>query len=251
MSLTTERPGSVGVIDPHVKRVAIVVVLGSIMTVLDTTIINVALASLSKDLHSPLDSVQWVVSAYLLALAAVIPLRPGPAAASAPTGSTWWRSSCSRWVGPLRAGHLDQPADRLPGAQGVGGGMLMPIGMTILVQAAGRENLPTVMSAIGVPMVLAPVFGPTLGGAAPPDAWAGTPSSWSTCRSASPRCSWPGPTAAPVTGPSPGSAGRLDWLGLVLAAAGTVGITYGLSQSATDRQRHLAAWWSWPIAASG
>ena len=48
--------------------------------------------------------------------------------------------------------------------QGIGGGMLVPTGLTILVQAAGRENLPKVMSAIGVPIVLAPVFGPTFGG---------------------------------------------------------------------------------------
>ena len=64
---------SVGRIEPHVKRIAIVIVLGSIMSVLDTTIVNVALDSLSKDLHTPLNSIQWVVSAYLLALAAVIP----------------------------------------------------------------------------------------------------------------------------------------------------------------------------------
>ena len=61
-------------LDPHVKRVVIVVVLGMIMSVLDTTIVNVALDSLSRDLHAPLSDIQWVVSAYLLALAAVIPV---------------------------------------------------------------------------------------------------------------------------------------------------------------------------------
>ncbi len=61
-------------LDPHVKRVAIVIVLGMIMSILDTTIVNVALDSLSRDLHTSLSNIQWVVSAYLLALAAVIPL---------------------------------------------------------------------------------------------------------------------------------------------------------------------------------
>src|SRR5579862_6092351 len=61
-------------LDPHIKRVAIVIVLGMIMSILDTTIVNVALDSLSRDLHTPLNNIQWVVSAYLLALAAVIPL---------------------------------------------------------------------------------------------------------------------------------------------------------------------------------
>ncbi|MGH2871362.1 MAG: MFS transporter, partial [Solirubrobacteraceae bacterium] len=48
--------------------------------------------------------------------------------------------------------------------QGVGGGMIAPIGQIILVKAAGPRNLPRVMSIIGIPIVLAPVFGPTLGG---------------------------------------------------------------------------------------
>src|ERR1700754_2336735 len=63
-----------GRIEPHVWRIAIVVILGAIMSVLDTTIVNVALDALSKDLHASLDSIQWVVTGYLLALAAVIPV---------------------------------------------------------------------------------------------------------------------------------------------------------------------------------
>src|ERR1700727_199995 len=59
-------------IEPHVKRVAIVVILGAIMSVLDTTIVNVALHDLSHDLHSTLSGIQWVITGYLLSLAAVI-----------------------------------------------------------------------------------------------------------------------------------------------------------------------------------
>src|ERR1044072_745314 len=61
-------------IEPHVWRIAIVVILGAIMSVLDTTIANVALQTLSRDLHTSLDGIQWVVTGYLLALAAVIPV---------------------------------------------------------------------------------------------------------------------------------------------------------------------------------
>jgi MFS family permease len=56
------------------KIVAGVVVLGVIMSVLDTTIVNVALDTLSRDLHSPLSTIQWVSTGYLLSLAMVIPL---------------------------------------------------------------------------------------------------------------------------------------------------------------------------------
>src|SRR6202140_622160 len=58
----------------EVKIVAGVVVLGVIMSILDTTIVNVALDTLSRDLHSPLGTIQWVSTGYLLSLAMVIPL---------------------------------------------------------------------------------------------------------------------------------------------------------------------------------
>src|ERR1700744_2595415 len=61
-------------IESHVWRIAAVVVLGTIMSVLDTTIVNVALDTLGRDLHATVDQIQWVVTGYLLALAAVIPV---------------------------------------------------------------------------------------------------------------------------------------------------------------------------------
>src|ERR1700753_1678470 len=61
-------------IESHVWRIAAVVVLGTIMSVLDTTIVNVALDTLGRDLHASVDKIQWVATGYLLALAAVIPV---------------------------------------------------------------------------------------------------------------------------------------------------------------------------------
>ena len=49
--------------------------------------------------------------------------------------------------------------------QGLGGGMLMPLGMTILTRAAGPERVGRVMAVLGIPMLLGPIFGPILGGA--------------------------------------------------------------------------------------
>ncbi|MGA8725302.1 MAG: MFS transporter [Acidimicrobiales bacterium] len=63
-----------GAIDPHLRRLALVVVIGTIMSILDTTIVNVAIATLARDFRAPLSTVQWVSTGYLLALAAVIPL---------------------------------------------------------------------------------------------------------------------------------------------------------------------------------
>src|ERR1700748_157815 len=61
-------------IEAHVWRIATVVVLGTIMSVLDTTIVNVALDTLGRDLNASVDKIQWVATGYLLALAPVIPV---------------------------------------------------------------------------------------------------------------------------------------------------------------------------------
>src|ERR1700722_8637833 len=71
--VTTDRPEPVK-IERHVWVISGVVILGMIMSILDTTIVNVALNTLGHDLHSPIAQVQWVVTGYLLALAAVIPV---------------------------------------------------------------------------------------------------------------------------------------------------------------------------------
>jgi EmrB/QacA subfamily drug resistance transporter len=218
--------------EPHVKRVAIVIVLGSIMSILDTTIVNVALQSLSRDLHTPLNNIQWVVSAYLLALAAVIPL------------SGW----ANRRFGAFRVYLLSLILFTLGSAlcalatsaseliafralQGIGGGLLVPTGLTLLVQAAGPDNVSSVMAAIGVPIVLAPVFGPTLGGLLLQSV------GWHAIFLINVPIGAVTAVAAvrllPRKRPDLDERSPLDWPGLFLAGVGTVGITYGLSESAT------------------
>src|SRR5437764_676356 len=61
-------------IDAAVWRVSMVVLIGTVMSILDTTIVNVALATLSRDLHATISSVQWVVTGYMLALGSAIPV---------------------------------------------------------------------------------------------------------------------------------------------------------------------------------
>lgn len=154
-----------GKIEAHVWRIATVVVLGTIMSVLDTTIVNVALDTLGKDLHSSVDQIQWVVTGYLLALAAVIPVS-GWASRRFSNRSVYMLSLVLFTAGSVLCG-LAQSTESLVAfrvIQGIGGGMLVPTGQMILVRASGPKNLPKVMSAIGVPIVLAPIFGPTIGG---------------------------------------------------------------------------------------
>jgi EmrB/QacA subfamily drug resistance transporter len=229
------RPRSSGhtdVLDPHMKRVAIVVLLGMIMSILDMTIVNVALNSLSRDLHTPLSSVQWVVSAYLLALAAVIPLS-GWAVKRFGAFRVYMWALVLFTIGSVLCGIATTSGQLIVfrALQGVGGGLLAPTGMTILVNTVGRDNLARVMSAMGIPMVLAPVFGPSLGGFLLQSV------SWHAIFLINLPVGIATAIAAvrmlPRDRPQPGAAGRLDWPGLLLAGLGTVGITYALSQSAS------------------
>src|SRR3954447_8227400 len=152
-------------LEPHVKRIAIAVVLGAIMSVLSTTIVNVALETLSVQLDASLDNVQWVVTGYMLSLAAVIPVS-GWAAVRFGAKRLYVISLVLFTAGSALCG-LAWSLESLVVArvlQGLAGGLLVPIGQIALVKAAGPRNMARVMSAIGVPIILAPVFGPTLGG---------------------------------------------------------------------------------------
>ena len=152
-------------IEPHVWRISLVVVVGAIMSILDTTIVNVALDSLSKDLHSSLSDIQWVATGYMLALAAVIPTS-GWAADRIGARRLWITSVVLFTLGSALCGLAWSTGSLIAFRvlQGFGGGMIMPIGQIVLARAAGPQRMGRVMSVIGVPMVLAPVFGPTIGG---------------------------------------------------------------------------------------
>jgi EmrB/QacA subfamily drug resistance transporter len=157
--MTTDR------IEQHVWRIAAVVVVGAILSILDTTIVNVALDTLSRDLHSSLADIQWVATGYMLALAAVIPVS-GWAASRFGAKRLWILSVILFTLGSALSG-LAWSTESLIAfrvLQGLGGGMIMPIGQMVLTRAAGPARLGRIMAVIGVPMILAPIFGPTLGG---------------------------------------------------------------------------------------
>ena len=153
-------------LDPAVLRVAAAVIVGTFMSIIDMTIVNVALVRLGRDLGaSGVDQVQWVMTAYMLAVAAVIPI----------TGWASERLGGRRlFVGSLvlftLASALCAVSWDLTSlivfrvVQGIAGGALMPAGQILLARAAGPNRMGRVMSVIGVPILLAPVFGPVLGG---------------------------------------------------------------------------------------
>src|SRR3954454_16555889 len=136
------------------------------MTILDSTIVNVAIARLADAFDSRLATIQWVSTAYLLAIAAVIPLA-GWAVDRFGTRLVFMSAVAAFAGGSLLCG-LAWSAGSLIAfrvLQGLGGGLVMPVGMTILANAAGRDRMGRAMAIVGVPMLLAPAVGPVLGGA--------------------------------------------------------------------------------------
>jgi len=152
-------------VDRALLTVASVVVLGTIMSILDTTVVNVAINTLAADFHTTLPTIQWVATGYTLALATVIPLS-GWIADRFGTKRLYMTSIALFLAGSALSG-LAWSAGSLiffRVLQGLGGGMIMPAGMTILTRAAGPQRIGRVMSIIGVPMLLGPILGPILGG---------------------------------------------------------------------------------------
>src|ERR1700684_1618360 len=75
MPATTAQPaGKAGALTPEVRRAVLALIIGGIAAILDTTIVTIALPTLVIKLHSTDGTIQWVSTAYLLALAVAIPV---------------------------------------------------------------------------------------------------------------------------------------------------------------------------------
>ncbi|MBW8480753.1 DHA2 family efflux MFS transporter permease subunit [Actinomadura parmotrematis] len=152
-------------LDRSLIVLGLVIVSGTVMAVLDTTIVNVALQTLGRDFSTDLSTIQWVVTGYLLALGTVIPLTGW--AIDRFGGRRVWMTSIVLFVLGSALTGLAWNVESLIAfrvVQGLGGGMLMPTGMAILTMAAGPRRMGRMMSIIGVPMLLGPVLGPVIGG---------------------------------------------------------------------------------------
>ena len=152
-------------IERHVWVVAGVVILGMIMSILDTTIVNVALRTLGHDLHSSISQIQWVVTGYLLSLAAIIPVT-GWAARRYGAKRVYMTSLVLFTIGSGLCAVASSTTSLVVFRvlQGVGGGMIMPVGQLIMAQVAGPKRMGRVMGVVSMPAMLAPILGPVVGG---------------------------------------------------------------------------------------
>jgi MFS family permease len=120
-------------LDSGVLRVAGVVVLGAIMSILDVTVVSVGLPTFQREFHASYATVAWTMTAYTLALATVIPVT-GWAADRFGTKRLYVASLTLFVLGSVLCSLADSAGALITfrALQGIGGGMLAPLGMTIL-----------------------------------------------------------------------------------------------------------------------
>jgi EmrB/QacA subfamily drug resistance transporter len=215
-------------------RLALVLVLGAIAPLLDTTIASVALHTLAGQFRVGVSAVQWVTTGYLLALAVVIPVS-GWATERFGDKPVWIGSLLLFTVGSVRSGQARDFGSLVASRalQGAAAGLITPVVQTMLVRAAGREKLGRVITIVTIVSLFPPIAGPVVAGLILAHA------SWRwifyvnvPIGAAAIILAWvfvPRPAARP-----PGQARRrLGVAGFLLLSPALVAILYGLSQAAT------------------
>src|SRR5580700_7434614 len=215
-------------LDPSVIKLIVVLLLGAIPSLLDTSIVNVAIATIGRDLHTNVSTIQWVITGYLLSFAMVIPLS-GWALARFGGRAVWTFSLALFMVGSIACGAAWNIGSLIAFrvVQGVGGGMMTPLITTLLVQAVGTSQLGRLMASISLPIVVVPIFGPVIAGLIISNI------SWRWIFYVNvPMClaglvlAW---RQLPASRP-PGGGSRIDVVGLVLLPPALVALLYGLAE---------------------
>ena len=141
------------------------IIVGIFMVILDSTAVNVALPSLVKDFHSNLQTLQWAITGYTLAQAAVIPLA-GWLSDRFGAKTVFLTSIALFTIGSALCATA-QGSTMLIGfriLQGMGGGFVLPVAMAYVYRLAPPERVGAVMGMMGVPILLAPAIGPVVAG---------------------------------------------------------------------------------------
>lgn len=145
--------------------IAIPVMLAALIAVLDASIVNVAIPNMQSSFGAGVDEIDWVITGYLISNVIIIP-------------TTGWMSSTfglKRYFAISQivfviASFLCGISWNLPSLvffrvlQGIGGGAILPVALTILLEAFPPQELAMASALFGVGAALGPAIGPTLGG---------------------------------------------------------------------------------------
>lgn len=229
MTETTRTGPKPGALDPALRRVVWTALVGGMAVLFDTTIVAVGIRTLATELDVGLATIQWVSTAYLLALGVAVPL-VGWAQRALGTKRLWMLGLGVFLVGSVLSSLAWSAGSLIAfrAVQGLGGGLLMPLMTTMVMQAAGGQNLGRLAAVIGIPIALGPILGPVIGGVILHNLhwswmfWVNVP--FCVAGLVLARRNLP---ADPVQQKVP-----LDVVGLLLLAPGLVGVLYGLSNVA-------------------
>src|SRR3954471_24096844 len=146
-------------------QVLICTVVATFMVMLDQTVVNIALPKITTVFNVGVHETQLVVTSYMLALAVIMPAT-GFLSDTFGTKRLYLVTMTLFTAGSMLCGLAWNNASLVTFRviQGLGGGMMSPLGMTMLFQAVPPQRRNTMMGFFGLPIMLAPVLGPTLGG---------------------------------------------------------------------------------------
>ena len=142
-----------------------VLIVGMFMSVLDISIINVAIPTMQRDFAATTDQIQWVENAYSLALGVVVPVSAWLAARFGP-GRVYIISLLGFAAGSALCG-LAWDLNSIVAfrvLQALPGGVLPVVSLTILYRIVPAERIGAAMGMYGLGIIVAPAVGPTLGG---------------------------------------------------------------------------------------
>lgn len=218
-------------VDPQVLKTALILVVGALAVVFDTTIVSVALHQLATSLDVSVSTIQWVSTGYMLALGVTVPLSTW--ALSRFGGKRVWMFALTVFLVGSVGSSLAWSAGSLIGwrvVQGLGGGLMLPVMTTLIMQAAGGRALGRTTTWVALPALLGPILGPLVGGAIITDLswrfmfWVNVPFCLAGLLLAHRYLAEDSPGAS-VTPP------RLDVRGLALLAPGIAAVILGLSNA--------------------
>jgi len=149
----------------NITQIALFLVIGAIAPLLDTTMTNVALDTIMKSLNVSVNAIQWITTSYVLAMGIAVPVAGW---------ATNWFDGKHLYLGALvvflLGSIVSSWATTLPLLvigriiQGAAAGIVVPLITTLVVQVAGSQGLGKLMAVVGMPAVLIPILGPTIGG---------------------------------------------------------------------------------------
>lgn len=221
-------------------QATLVIALGLLMAILDTTIVSVVLPQIATAFHTDFQTITWIGTGYFLATAAVIPIvgylsdRIGSKTVFLVALVLFTIGSGLCVIAPNEKFLI---AFRL--LQGIGGGALIPVAMAIIFRLFGPMERAGAMVLLMVPLLLGPAFGPTLGG------YLATNFSWNAIFT----INLPIGVVAFIlalfvlrgkdaereaNGDDQPTAHGFDLLGLVLSMAGFTAFVYGINRAGID-----------------